>query len=637
LKLHHLGFAIALAVNMSAIAEENDNIENIIVTGSYNAVEQAQITSSAIVVERDALLALSSHSLVDALRQVPSLWVESQGGPGGLTSIVMRGAESNHTLVLVDGVQLNDPTNSRGGSVDLNHINMQSIKRIEIIRGAQSSIYGSDALAGVIHIITLEPGSETVVSAFTTIGSDEYFSYGAGVSGSIDSLGYSFKAQIKDAGEPLKGSTAENTDLVAKLNWISDAHQLAFSYRYFDGDSTTYPEQSGGPKFAQSEALDTSDYLNQQAAINWLWQVTPLWKSRVSSTWFNREDHYLSPGIVPYTSVPENGAKTDFTRTSTTWVNTIGGQELLWVNVGLETKKEKGFSDGYLDIGFTLPTAFDLDRRIDSAFFNVNSIITERLLLQASVRHDDAQGFKADQSVQLGVRYQLTDNLSFLLNRGEGFKLPSFFALGHTLVGNPDLQPESSVTMEFGVEWQSQQITASANYFDNEYRDLVDFDAELFTNVNRASVDISGIDGHVQWQSLDKHLQLNGQFNYSDVDAPNPLNGRPKMTLGSSVGYHPDDQLSYNLQALWVDERYATTLYTGEVQQQTLDSYVRLDANVQYQYNSNWQLSLQLTNITNSNYQDDIGFAANGPAFYVGVEAVEFLQRRAFPCFSCNV
>jgi len=607
-----------MVISMSAIAEDNDSLENIIVTGSYSAVEQAQITSSAIVVGREALFALSSHSVVDALRQVPSLWVESQGGPGGLTSIVMRGAESNHTLVLVDGVQLNDPTNSRGGSVDLNHINMQSIKRIEIIRGAQSSIYGSDALAGVIHIITMEPGSETEVNAFATIGSDEYYTYGAGVSGSIDSLGYSLKAQAKDAGEPLKGSTAENSDLVAKLNWLSDAHQVAFSYRYFDGNNTTYPEQSGGPEFAQSEELDSSDYRNQQAAINWLWQITPQWMSRISNTWFNREDDYRSPGIVPYSSVPANGATTDFTRTSTTWVNTIGDQELLWVNVGLETKKEKGFSDGYLDIGFALPTAFDLDRRINSAFFNVNSIIIEDLLLQASVRHDDAEGFKAHQSVQVGARYQLTDNLSFLLNRGEGFKLPSFFALGHTLVGNPDLQPETSITMEVGIEWQSQQVKASANYFDNEYRDLVDFDAELFTNVNRASVDISGIDGHVQWQSLGKHWHVNGQFNYSDIDAPNPLNGRPEITLGGSVGYRADDALSYNLQGMWVDERFATSLYTGEVQQQTLDSYVRLDANVQYQYNTSWQLSLQLTNITNSDYQDDIGFAANGPAFYVG-------------------
>ncbi|GAC21862.1 TonB-dependent receptor plug domain-containing protein [Paraglaciecola arctica] len=618
MKLHHLGFAIALALSTSAQAEENENIENIIVTGSYNPVAPAQITSSAIVVERNALLALSPHSLVDALRQMPSLWVESQGGPGGLTSIVMRGAESNHTLVLVDGVQLNDPTNSRGGSVDLNHINMQSIKRIEIIRGAQSAIYGSDALAGVIHIITMEPGSDTEVNAFATFGNDEYYTYGAGISGSVDNLGYALKAQKKDAGEPLKGSTAENTDLVAKLNWFSDTHQVAFSYRYFDGDSSTYPEQSGGPKFALSDDLDSSDYLNQQAAINWLWQVTPLWNSRVSSTWFNREDDYKSPGIEPYSSVPANGAKADFTRTSTTWVNTIGDQELMWVNVGLETKKEQGVSDGYLEIGFTLPTTFDLDRRIDSAFFNMNGIVFERLLLQASVRHDDAEGFDADQSLQLGARYQLTDNLSFLFNRGEGFKLPSFFALGHTLVGNPELQPESSVTMEFGVEWQSQQLTASANYFDNEYRDLVDFDAELFTNVNRASVDISGIDGHVQWQSLDKHWQVNGKFNYSDIDAPNPLNGRPKMTLGSSLGYRPEGILSYNFQAIWVDERYATTLYTGDVLQQALDSYVRFDANVQYQYDANWQLSLQLTNITNSDYQDDIGFEANGPAFYLG-------------------
>ncbi|MDN4502602.1 TonB-dependent receptor [Alteromonadaceae bacterium BrNp21-10] len=622
MKLHHLGFAISMAMSLPALANSQanaDNLENIIVTGSYNAVAPAKITSSAIVMERDALLKLSSLSLVDALRQVPSLWVESQGGPGGLTSIVMRGAESNHTLVLVDGVQLNDPTNTRGGSVDLNHINIQSIKRIEIIRGAQSSVYGSDALAGVIHIITMEPGSDTQMSAFANIGSDDFYSYGAALSGSVNNIGYSLRAQKKDAGEPLKGSTAENSDVVAKLNWQNDSHQLDFSYRYFDGESTTYPEQSGGPEFALSDDLDSSDYRSQQAALNWQWQVMSNWLSRVSTSWFNREDDYQSPGIVPYNAVPANSAESDFTRTTVTWVNTLGDQESLWANVGLETKKEEGVSDGYLDFGFPFPTAFDLDRRIDSAFVNVNGVVAEKLLLQASVRHDDAEGFDADNSLQLGLRYQLNDNISLLLSRGEGFKLPSFFALGHSLVGNPDLQPETSVTLEAGIEWQSAQISASANYFDNEYRDLIDFDAELFTNVNRASVDISGVDGHVQWQSVDKEWQVNAQFNYSDVDAPNPLNGRPKITLGSSVGYSPAGALSYNLQALWVDERYATSLYSGEPQQLTLDSYVRLDANVQFQYDAHWLFSLQLNNITDSDYQNDIGFKANGPGVYAGV------------------
>src|SRR5690606_22683476 len=124
--------------------------EELIVTGSYNPVSNEQLSSSVSVINQEQLLQLSSHNLVDALRHIPSLWVEEQGGPGGVTSINLRGSEANHTLVLLDGVQLNDPTNTRGGAFDLKGINIESIERIEIIRGAQSAIYGSDALAGVI-------------------------------------------------------------------------------------------------------------------------------------------------------------------------------------------------------------------------------------------------------------------------------------------------------------------------------------------------------------------------------------------------------------------------------------------------------------------------------------------------------
>src|SRR5690606_1714833 len=130
----------------------------------------------------EQLLQLSSHNLVDALRQVPSLWVEEQGGPGGVTSINLRGSEANHTLVLLDGVQLNDPTNTRGGAFDLKGINIESIERIEIIRGAQSAIYGSDALAGVIHIITQTPGKKSV-TINASLGEDDYASTGVAASG----------------------------------------------------------------------------------------------------------------------------------------------------------------------------------------------------------------------------------------------------------------------------------------------------------------------------------------------------------------------------------------------------------------------------------------------------------------------
>src|SRR4051812_4746268 len=140
--LRFLAMLKKLSVVISALiaAQTFAATDEVVVTGTYSPVTTEQLASSVTVINQEQLLALSSHSLVDALRQVPSIWVEEQGGPGGLTAIALRGAESNHTLVLLDGVQLNDPTNTRGGAFDVNNINIDSIKRIEIIRGAQSAI-----------------------------------------------------------------------------------------------------------------------------------------------------------------------------------------------------------------------------------------------------------------------------------------------------------------------------------------------------------------------------------------------------------------------------------------------------------------------------------------------------------------
>ena len=197
--------------------------EELIVTGSYNPVTNEQLSSSVSVINKEQLLQLSSNNVVDALRQIPSLWVEEQGGPGGITSIALRGAEANHTIVLLDGAQLYDPTNTRGGAFDLNSLNIESIERIEIIRGAQSAVYGSDALAGVIHIITQTPGKKSTTLT-ASIGSDDYANMGISTSGKLSNLGYAFSLQTKDAGEPVPGSTTKNTEFDSRLNWRQENH-----------------------------------------------------------------------------------------------------------------------------------------------------------------------------------------------------------------------------------------------------------------------------------------------------------------------------------------------------------------------------------------------------------------------------
>lgn len=616
MKLKPLPLAISLLMTTAAVAAN----EEVIVTGTYSPVNVSQLSSSVSIISQEELQKYSSHSLVDALRQVPSIWVEEQGGPGGLTAISLRGAESNHTLVLLDGVQLNDSTNSRGGAFDVGNININSIKRIEIIRGAQSAIYGSDALAGVIHIITLEATETAQHKIYAAVGEDGYKTTSFTTSGKIDRLGYAVKAQIKDAGEPIKGSTAENKEVITKLNWAGEQHNFDFVYRYFDGEKTGYPEQSGGPLFAQTDLLDQSDFTDQNAAFSWQWQVSDIWKSKVQASWFDRNEIMSSPGIAPYTAVPANGADTDFSRTSFSWINTLGNQKTHWANIGVETKKESGDRQGYLDgtgLGMgVVPTDFDMARRVDSIFINLNSHITRDFLVQASLRRDDAEEIAANNSAQIGARYQITEQLNWYANWGEGFKLASFSAMSHPLVGDPNLKPETSESWDTGIEWADANRSLRLGYFDNSYRNLIDFDPEQFKNVNRARVETSGAEIEMNWL-INPQWQLGAHASYVDIDAENPLMARPEVKAGSSLGYALNDDWQFTLNYLWVDERFATSHYTGTGVLETQDNYNRFDGSVKWQVNSQLQLNLNIENLTDEDYYSDIGFPAIGRAVYL--------------------
>jgi vitamin B12 transporter len=614
MKFKTLSILISTIVAAQAFAAP----EEVIVTGTYSPVTSEQLASSATVINQEQLLALSSHSLVDALRQVPSIWVEEQGGPGGLTAISLRGAEANHTLVLLDGVELNDPTNTRGGAFDVNNINIDSIKRIEIIRGAQSAIYGSDALAGVIHIITLEPTKTAQNNLSVAVSEDGYKTACLTTTGSVDNVGYAVKLQSKDAGEPIEGSSAKNSEALIKLNWKQDVHSLDFSYRYFDGEKTTFPEQSGGSLFAKIRDLDSSDFTDQNAALAWQWQLTDSWHSKLQGSWFNRKENLTSPGIVPFDAVPPNGANTDFTRENFSWVNTIGNEKSVWANIGAETKYESGVSKGYLDFGFKMPTDFSLKRRINSVFININAYINEDLLIQASARRDDPEHVKPKNNLQGGMRYRINDNLSWFANAGEGFKLPSFFALGHPLVGNPNLKPELATTRDTGLEWAANNTSININYFRNTYTDLIDFDSALFTNVNRASVDINGVETEIHWHTQDNQWQLGAHASYADIDAENPLMGRPQVKAGANAVYVLNDSWQFNVNYLWVDDRLAASRYTGDTVIETLKQYNRLDVGAKWKVNSQLTIRLSIENIVDESYMNDIGFPAIGRTGFIG-------------------
>lgn len=615
----------AVLLHAAPAFSQQNTIEQIIVTGAYNPLAIEQVSSSVSVVDREMLVQLNKTNLADVLQSVPGVLIEQQGGPGGLAVASIRGGESNYTVVMIDGVAMNDPGNSRGGAFDLNSINVDSIERIEIVRGPQSAIYGAGALAGVINIISLRPQQGHQQSLSTTIGDEGFQQGGFSALGASDQMDYSLQARVRDSGEPVEGSRAEDSEINLRLGWRpTAAHIFSASFRYFDGERSNYPEQSGGPEFATLSALDYTDYTDESVALGWQFQITDYWKSHVQGTHYQREESFKSPGIAPYGAIPPNGADTDFERQQISWINTVGQQGKLWANIGLENRKEEGDSRGYLDFGFMVPTDFSLDRSTDSGFIDVNAQLNEKLLLQASVRNDDTDGFSSETSSRIGGRYQLSESLALRSNYGDGYKLPSFFALGHPLVGNANLKPEKVESWDAGIAWQlSNQFTTSIDYFANDYRDPIDFDSELFTNVNREKVKTSGVEWQMQWNSVDNRLGVRGNATYTDIDVKDSvsiLTGRPQWRTGAAVHWQLSENLRSSLDYQTVGEQFATSQHTGEATLHELDSYQRLDANLFWSVSESLKMTMSVENLFDNSATTAVGFPAPGLLWRVGLQ-----------------
>jgi len=614
------GLLSAIAGPALAVQE----LEDVLVTGTYTPLPDANLSSSVTVLDQEFLRDTNKRTVADVLRTVPGLLIEELGGPGGLTAVSIRGGEANFTLVLVDGVELNDPTNTRGGSYDFSNLDMSSIERIEIVRGPQSAIYGSDALAGVINIITLASSDTHKQRVRAEVGEDDYSHYAASATGSAGDLGYALQVARRDSGEPTQGSTRDNDIANLSLDWSgSDVHELYAHYRYLNGKRTSFPEQSGGPEYAVSRELDKNDYNEYSLGGGWGWQISGNWHSELEASRFRLDEDYSSPGIDPFFEVPPQRSDTRFTRDNYRWINSIKFGDEINVSVGADYRDEKGDSKGELVFGpISLPTDFSLDRGTTGLFLESHARVLPALLLQGSVRHDDPDHFSAETTTKLGAKYDLLERLSLSANWGKGFKLPSFFALGHALVGNPDLQPETAESWDLGLHWSpADRLLLDATYFSNDYKDLIDFDSELFLQVNRKQVDTSGIEMQASWTATDT-LDLVGHATYTDIDIQDKaaaLLGRPSWTAGATGIWQISSQWRFTLDYQWTGEQNSSSWHTGTSVVETLDDFQQVAANLAWQPRHWLTLELALDNALDDNSETAVGFKGPGRSVRVAL------------------
>lgn len=611
---------VALFAVAAGATADQDEVDSIVVTASRLGQPADMLSQTVVVITGAEIDRLWAASAAEVLRQMPGTNVIQQGGRGGVSSILLRGGEPNFTVVLIDGVQVNDPTNTRGGSYDIGSLEQAQIGRVETIFGAMSPVYGSDALSGVVNIITRGSASGSDISV--EAGTDGYGSASGFYGGAVAGVDVGLGAYITDDDGAVEGASYRGSGLNGKFaTEFAGAGTAGLSLGYQQTDSTSFPEDSGGPELAVIREVDTRDARDLRAGLDVGYVFAGRWKTDFWASIYSRDEDYASPGIAPGVSngVPPNAADTSFDRKqlrASIGTDFPGNVSAL---VGAEWQNENGKSIGVIDFGFPVPTDFELDRDTVSAFAEA-SVVLGGFVLQGGIRWDDPDEISSVVTGRLGLVYKFSDGLTELrANWGEGFKAPSFFALGHPIVGNPDLRSETGDSVDLGVKrWFSGRNGAiEFVVFRNEYEDLIDFDSDLFTNVNRDTVVTSGAETAVEFAPLDR-LNVRAHLTYLDTeveDSDTILRGRPEWRGGAVVDWEFVPKWRWVTSLLALDDFYESSVPTGGV---WLDGYVRVDMSVTWQATDALSLGAAVDNLLDEEYHEAVGFPAAGTRARLG-------------------
>ena len=631
-----LGFACMLAwgwavdtSGQARVSGENPlAMEPVVVTATVAPTPLGRTTAPVTVISREEIEAQQVESVTELLRQVPGVHIDQQGARGGISSVYLRGSKPNLVIVMIDGIKVNDPTNSRGGSFDFSTLSTDSIERIEIVRGPLSAVYGSDAVGGVINIITRHGEGAPSGSGEVEAGRFDHYRTLLQTGGTLGIVDYAVSGSYLDNGRPVEGSRFVGEAVYANVGVQPiEAIKLRWVLRYADSHSHAFPDSSGGPDLAVRRSVDRREADELTTGITLQHTLLPWWEYNIQLGLYDRQEHLNSPGVAPGignpAGIPPNITDNTFRRSDVMVRHLFSVAHGVQFAVGGEGQFEDGTSNGSVFVGKVIPNNFALSRTILSPFVEAQLSPVPGLLVQGGVRVDVPQNFATRASPRVGVSYTLdTTHTTFRTNWGKGFKLPSFFSLSNPLVGNPALEPETSQSVDGGVSqalW-GQRVTLGVTYFYSEFFHLIDFDPVKFRLVNRSQVIEQGVEMSLSarpWPSLSvtthlTYLQTNIQ------GTTQQLRNLPKWRGGFAIQWLPRPDLDLSLHTVVVGELLDFSIPTGV---RPLDAYARVDLAVTWTINTHWKLFLAVDNLFDTVYHEFIGFPGPGISPRAGVRA----------------
>ena len=596
----------------------------VVVTVSAQALPVESAPASVQVISREEVESSGAESVADLLQFSSLVHVNRVGGPGGRATATVRGGEPNHTLILINGIPVNDLTDSEGGAYDLSQIGLEGVERIEIVSGPLSSVYGSEATGGVVNIILRTAGEGKRLSAAAGGGNLDRGNVSVGLSAPFGAWDLFASASLANVGDYAVLEDFQRKEAVAGAGWSSpELGMFRVTGRWAELETAAFAANGGGPLYSILKDLRRDDSTEALLGLSWERLQPEGTRWTASFDWFRHEMDSDIPAILDGlppspASQPSIRGTSDFRRMRASAGGTKQILNGLTAGVQFQFKRETGESDFVM--AEIMPSVFELERNtwaVGSELLYRDS----RWTAQAAFRFDRPEGYEWETSPRVAVEYRLVPEAMVDVSAAwsEGFKLPSFYALGEPNVGNRDLRPEHSNGFEVGLAAFSGEGVPrlSITVFRTEYEDLVDFSPELFRLLNRAKVRARGTELSAE-KRFEENLRLGGYLSYLDLDnlsGDDPLRDRPRWRGGWWVTWKPSALTGIQYEQAWVGERYDFQVPVPD--RQTAEAYSRANLSVWRRLTENLKLTLRFDNLFDQEYEPYVGFPDPGIAWWV--------------------
>ena len=589
---HKLSAALLGVACTHAYAVVNETLPNIVVTATRTAQTADATLASVSVITRQDIEHRQAQSLPDVLRGMSGLTISNSGGAGKATSVHLRGTNADHVLVLVDGIKVGSATT---GAASFQDIPVSQIERIEIVRGPRASLYGSEAIGGVIQIFTRKGGGTLTPSFSATAGRYGTASGMFGLSGGGDQGWFNAKLNQQNItgfnacnGKPAPGAAGCRVIEPDKDGYRNSSLGLRGGYRFDNGATADFNalqansfSKSDGSILAGNETKALQQVLggNLSFAATGKWDVT----LRGGRSQDNSDLFFNGLYIDRYNTQRDN----------LSWQNDIALDSRQLISVGLDYQQDRIES----------LRAYGQTVRDNRALFGQYQGDFGPHSLQASMRHDNNQQFGGHNTAGLGYGYAINDAMRLTASYGTAFKAPTFNQLYYPGFGSAALRPELSRSIEIGVSGHGASGGWSLNAYRTDMTDMIGFDPVTFAPLNINTARLNGLEGQLQTQFAG--WDFNGTLTLQD----------PRQTSGANQGKllnrRATEAMRVEVARNFGAYRFAGSLYAegrrfddlANTGTKRLGGYGLLDARAEYRIAPHWLVQGRIENLLDKRYE----------------------------------